>query len=192
MAIVQTGLTLDELLKLPEAKPALEYLDGVVTQKTVPSGPHGELQAELAFLFKLFLRQYPIARVYTELRTNQTRRSSLVPDLAVYLLDRIPTTADGKVADDFWAPPDLAVEIGSPGQAVNWLNDRANLLLSTGVRVVFIVEPCREMVRIARPGNPIASYQHDDVVTVEDVLPGFSFIVRDLFAALQVRRPGSE
>lgn len=63
MATVQTGLTLEEFLKLPEEKPALEYLDGVVTRKMAPTGPHGELQAELAFLFKLFLRQTPIARV---------------------------------------------------------------------------------------------------------------------------------
>jgi Uma2 family endonuclease len=54
MAIVHTGLTLEELLKLPEEKPALEYVDGVITQKVVPSGPHGKLQAELAFLFRPF------------------------------------------------------------------------------------------------------------------------------------------
>ncbi len=43
MAIVQTGLTLDEFLKLPEEKPHLEYLDGVVTQKMAAKGPHGTL-----------------------------------------------------------------------------------------------------------------------------------------------------
>lgn len=189
MAIVQTGLTLDEFLKLPEEKPALEYVDGVVTQKMAPSGPHGELQAELAFLFKLFLRQYPIARVYTELRTNRPRRSSLVPDLAIYLLDRIPTTADGEVAEDFWVPPDVAIEIASPGQSVNWLTDRINLLLTSGSRVVVLIEPRLRRVRVARANQEIVSYADDDVVTVEDVLPGFSFVVRDLFSALRVRRP---
>lgn len=189
MATVQTGLTLEEFLTWPEEKPALEFVDGVVTRKMSPNGPHGELQAELAFLFKLFLRQSPIARVYTELRTNRARRSSLVPDLAVYLLDRVPTTPDGKVADDFWVPPDIAIEIASPGQSVNWLTDRANLLLASGARIVVIVEPRRERVRIARAGHPIRTYQGDDEVTLEDVLPGFAFTVRDLFATLQVRRP---
>jgi Uma2 family endonuclease len=138
---VHTGLTLEDLLKLPEEKPSLEYVDGVITQKVVPSGPHGQLQAELAFLFKLFPRQHPIARVYTELRTSHARRSSLVPDLSVYRLDRVPTTPDGKVAKDFWTPADVAVEIASPGQSVDWLTDRANLPLATGVQVVLIVEP---------------------------------------------------
>jgi Uma2 family endonuclease len=191
MAIVQTGLTLDEFLRLPEEKPALEYVDGVVTQKMAPSGPHGELQAELAFQIKLFLKRLPIARVYTELRNNRVRRSSLVPDLSVYMLDRIPTNPDGKVADEFWVPPDLAIEIASPGQSANWLAGRADLLLSAGVRVVIVVEPRQERVRLARPDQPTVTYQGDDVLTIDDVLPGFQLAVRALFAELEVRRPGS-
>jgi Uma2 family endonuclease len=192
MAIVETGLTLEDFLKLPEEEPALEYLNGVVTQKMAAKGPHGGLQAELAFLLKLFLRHHPIAEVYTELRSNQPRRASLVPDLSVYLLDRVPTTPEGKVADDFWVSPDVAIEIASPGQSVNRLTDRANLLLSTGVRIVLVIEPRQERIREVRPGQPIVSYEGDDIVTIEDVLPGFAFVVRDLFATLQVRRPGAQ
>jgi hypothetical protein len=40
---------------------------------------------------------------------------------------------------------------------------------------------------VAQPGQPIVSDHGDDVVTVEDVLPGVAFVVRDLFATLQVR-----
>jgi Uma2 family endonuclease len=191
MAIVQTGLTLEELLNLPEEKPALEYVDGVVTQKMAPSGPHGELQAELTFQIKLFLKRLPIARVYTGLRNNRVRRSSLVPDLSVYMLDRIPTNPDGKVADEFWVPPDLAIEIASPGQSANWLTGRTNLLLSAGVRVVIVVEPRQERVRLARPNQPTVTYQGDDMLTLDDILPGFQLVVSELFAELDVRRPGS-
>ena len=187
MAIVQTGLTLDEFLRQPEEKPALEYVDGVVTRKMSPKGPHGGLQAEFAFLFKTFLRLNPIAQVFTELRTNWTDRASLVPDVSVYLIDRVPTTLDGDVADDFWLPPDVAVEIASPGQSVNELTNRANLLLQNGVRIVLVVEPRQRRVRVARPGQPMVSYQGVDTVTLDDVLPGFSFGVDALFATLQVR-----
>lgn len=47
MAVVARAITLDEFLKLPEAEPALEFEDGVVTQKVSPKGRHGVLQAEL-------------------------------------------------------------------------------------------------------------------------------------------------
>lgn len=189
MAVVQTGLTLEEFLQLPEEKPALEYVDGVVSQKMAPKGPHGGLQAELAFRFKVYLHLNPIAQVYTELRVSRESRASLVPDLAVYRIDRIPTTPEGLVADDFWLPPDIAVEIASPGQSVPEMTRRANTLLGSGVPVVTLIEPRVQHVRIARLGQPIASYQGDDVVAIEDVLPGFSVVVRDLFATLQVRRP---
>jgi Uma2 family endonuclease len=187
MAIVQRGLTLDEFLTWPEQKPALEYLDGVVTPKMSPKGPHGGLQAELAYLFKAFVRQHPIAEVFTELRTSWSDRASLIPDLSVYLVERIPTKPNGEVADDFWEPPDVAVEIASPGQSVRDLTNRAELLIENGVRIVVVVEPARRRVRVARPDQPIASYQGDDAVDLGDILPGFSFVVRDLFASIQVR-----
>jgi len=191
MAIVQTGLTLEQFLKLPDEKPALEYLDGVVTQKMPPVGPHGKLQFTIAKWLDRASGEGEIAEVYTELRTNWADRASLVPDVSVYLVDRVPTTEDGEVADDFWIPPDIAVEVASPGQSVNALTGRANLLLSNGIPVVVVVDRRPRQVRIARLGRPIMTYQGDDVVTIEDILPGFAFVVRDLFATLQVRRPRS-
>ena len=191
MAIVQTGLTLDEFLKQPEEKPALEYLDGVVTQKMAAKGPHGTLQFVLAKWLDRAGGEGETAWVLTETHTHWAHRASLVPDISVYLIDRVPITPDGLVAEDFWEPPDVAVEIASPGQSANQLTARARTLNELMVRVVLIVEPRLRRVRVARPGRPISTYQGDDVVAFEDVLPGFAFVVRDLFATLRVRRPGA-
>jgi Uma2 family endonuclease len=187
MAIVHTGLTLEEFLRLPEEKPALEYLDGVVTRKMSPTGPHGILQFTIAKWLDRASGEGEVARVFTELRTNWTDRASLVPDVSVYLIERVPTTPDGDVADEFWVPPDVAVEIASPGQSVNQMTDRADLLLANGVRIVVVVEPRLRQVRVVRADRAIATYRDEDVVAFEDVLPGFAFVVRDLFATLRVR-----
>src|SRR5437764_10187494 len=117
MAIVQTGLTLDEFLRLPEEEPALEYLDGVISSKMPPIGPHSKLQFTIAKWLDRASGEGESAEVYTELRTNWADRASLVPDVSVYLIDRVPITSDGEVADDFWIPPDIAVEVASPGQS---------------------------------------------------------------------------
>ena len=188
MAIVQRGLTLEEFLKRPEEKPALEYLDGVVTRKMSPKGPHGRLQLWAGIFFETAAGDPPRFWAFTELRTNWTDHASLVPDVSVYLIERIPTKPSGEVADDFWEPPDVAVEIASPGQSVQFLTNRAALLIENGVRIVVVVEPARRRVRVARPSQPIASYQGDDAVDLGDVLPGFSFVVRELFASIEVRR----
>jgi len=188
MAIVQTGLTLEEFLKLPEEKPALEYLDGVVTQKMSPKGPHARLQPRVAIFVEDLAGDPAKYWAFTELRTNWTARASLVPDVSVYLIERVPTKPTGEVADDFWEAPDVAVEIASPGQSANALARRAHLLLEYGARIVVIVEPRWRRVRVARPGQAIVTYQRDDRVDLSDVLPDFSFVVSDLFASIDVKR----
>ena len=40
MALPQGRLTLEEFLRLPEEKPALELIDGAVTQKMAPAWDH--------------------------------------------------------------------------------------------------------------------------------------------------------
>ena len=192
MAITSQRLTFEEFLQLPEEEPALEYVDGVVTQKMSPKGPHGGLQAELAYLVKAFLRISPIAQVYTELRTNWTGEASLVPDLAVYRLERIPTKPTGEVADDFFDPPDIAVEIASPGQSDREIMERARWFIEHGVHVVLLLQPRNRSARIVRRDSDSGLLQRNAVVDLSDVLPGFSFVVRDLFATLDVPPRPSE
>ena len=129
MAITQRRLTLEEFLELPEKKPALEFEDGEVTQKVSPKGPHSALQAVLGEIFNRSLRPRRVALALTELRTTFAG-SSRVPDVAVYLWDRIPRDAAGKIALDFREPPDIAIEIVSPGQSTNRLIRRCQRFLS--------------------------------------------------------------
>ena len=186
MAVTRQRLTFDEFLQLPEEEPALEYLNGVVTPKMSPKGPHGGLQAELAYLIKAFLRANPIAQVYTELRTNWAGEASLVPDLAVYRLERIPTKPSGEVADDFFVPPDIAVEIASPGQSEREIMERARWFIDHGVALVLLLQPRNRSARIVREHADSGPLFEDAVGDLGDVLPGFSFVVRDLFAEIDV------
>src|SRR6266566_3838122 len=47
--------------------------------------------------------------------------AAYVPDVSVYRWARIPRTPDGRVANVFGAPPDVAIEIVSPEQSTNAL-----------------------------------------------------------------------
>jgi Uma2 family endonuclease len=44
----QINLTLVDFLQLPETKPASEYIDGRIYQKTMPKGKHSAIQTFLA------------------------------------------------------------------------------------------------------------------------------------------------
>lgn len=187
MAVTRQRLTFEEFLALPEEKPALEYFYGVVTPKMSPKGPHGGLQAELAYLVKAFLRTHPIAQVYTELRTNWAGEASLIPDLAVYRLERIPTKPSGEVADDFFNPPDIAIEVASPGQSERALLERARWFVDHGVVLVLVLQPRNRSARVIGVDADTGWLRNDAVIDLGEVLPGFSVVVRDVFAAIDVR-----
>ena len=88
MAVTEQRLTLEEFLELPEEKPALEYENGVVTQKVPPQGKHAALQLAICELINRVARPTKIALALPELRATYGGRSR-VPDVAVYRWERI-------------------------------------------------------------------------------------------------------
>ena len=186
MAVTRRRLTFDEFLQLPEEEPALEYLDGVVTPKMSPKGRHGRLQMRFGFMLELAAGDPPAYWTLSELRVNWAGVASLVPDLAVYQTERLPYDPSGEVADDFFLPPDLAVEIASPGQSDRALLDRARWFVEHGVPVVLNLQPRNRSARVVRNGSDSGPLQGDAIADLGDVLPGFSFVVRELFAVLDV------
>src|SRR5688572_3852640 len=140
MAITQRRMTLEEFLRLPEAdeKLYLEFYDGVATEKVSPKAKHSVLQDELAWHLNRAARPSRSARVFPELRTTFAR-ASRVPDIAVYRRGRIPREPSGEVAPDFFDPPDVAVEILSPGQTVAELTDKCRWYVEYGVEIALLV-----------------------------------------------------
>lgn len=116
MVLARRHLTLEEFLALPEEKPALQYFEGRITQKMAPKGRHSALQVGLVKYFDRVGLPRQVARAFSALRTSYAGASP-VPDVTVYRWERIPIDLDGEIADDFFLPPDIAIEIVSPGRA---------------------------------------------------------------------------
>jgi Uma2 family endonuclease len=106
MAIARQGLTLDEFLALPEEKPALEHVDGVVTQKVAPKFEHSVLQDQIGWDLNRQLRPRGRARVLPELRATYGGRS-YVPDISVYRRERLPRRTPGQPVGELLIPLDL-------------------------------------------------------------------------------------
>nr|WP_250122929.1 Uma2 family endonuclease [Chroococcidiopsis sp. CCMEE 29] len=109
-------LTLEEFLKLPETKPASEYIDGQIIQKPMPQGKHSVIQGELVSTINQVLKSRRIARAFPELRCTFGGRST-VPDVSVFVWDRIPRDQNGEIANVFQSAPDWIIEILSPNQS---------------------------------------------------------------------------
>jgi Uma2 family endonuclease len=82
--------------------------------------------------------------------------------------------------------PDLAVEVTSPNDLVDEVADKVVEYIDAGVRLVWVVYPTTRRVVIHRPpgaaGGPISEVGGEDVITGEDVVPGFSCPVSEFFA----------
>ena len=185
MAIIHGPLTLEQFLELPE-EPALEYLDGAATQKMSPKGLHGALQGELYLCFELFGRERRLARAFTETRVTFAG-ASFVPDVIVYRWERVPSDEQGEIPEDFQEPPDIVVEIVSPGQSLQELADRCRWYVEHVVPVSLLVHPRGRWVRIFRPGAEFGPFSGADRIDLGDLLPGFELAVDELFHSLRAR-----
>jgi len=84
MTIATERLTLEEFLKLPETKPASEYIEGEIIQKPLPKTKHSLLQLITWNEINQVTETPKIAYAFPELRCTFGGRS-IVPDIAVLL-----------------------------------------------------------------------------------------------------------
>ncbi|ARV58513.1 hypothetical protein BZZ01_07545 [Nostocales cyanobacterium HT-58-2] len=154
----KSKLTLEDFLKLPETKPASEFINGEIIQKPMPQGEHSRIQAKLCEVINQVTETKKIAIAFPELRCTFGGQS-IVPDVAVFRWERIPLTASGRIANRFETYPDWAIEILSPDQRQTKV--LANLLHCSrcGAELGWLLDPEEESVLAVFPGQRVEVYQ---------------------------------
>lgn len=77
--------------------------------------------------------------------------------------------------------PDLAVEVASPNDLYDDVQQKVREYLSAGVTLVWVVDPPGKSVMVYRRGGPVELLEESDQLGGDPVLPGFSMRVGDLF-----------
>ncbi|MBI2756026.1 MAG: Uma2 family endonuclease [Chloroflexi bacterium] len=186
MTIAEKRLTLAEFLALPERKPALRYLpDGTITQKVSPKTKHGIIQGALVTRVNRFAEPGRVARAIPEIRCT-FGGASHVPDVGVFRWERIPRDPDGRVADNILIPPDLAVEIVSPGQSTTGLVELCLWYVANGVRLALVLDPADESALVVQPDRTVRVLRGEDVFEAGEALPGFALGIGELFQTLRL------
>jgi Uma2 family endonuclease len=181
--VAASGVTLDEFSRLEDEKPALEYARGEVFQKPMPTRFHSILTRFFVLVLSQFLERAPLGEVLPEFRCvfgPIGRQRAYVPDVAYVSNERL-TSADAFLR----TAPDLAIEILSPGQGMARLFDKVEFYLQNGVRLVWIIDPDAATIAVLSPGRESRTLRGDDTLDGQDVLPGFSVPVRDIFTQLR-------
>ncbi len=146
--MVQTpikSISIETFLKLPETKPASEFIDGQIIQKPMPQGKHSTIQRDLVNAIDSILKADKIARAYPELRCTFGGRS-IVPDGTVFVWNRIPRDEDGRIANVFALAPDWTIEILSPDQSQTKVVRNILRCLSHGTQMGWLIDPEEELV----------------------------------------------
>jgi Uma2 family endonuclease len=178
------SLTLEEFLKLPETKPASEYINGEIIPKPMPKGKHSRLQLRLCNSINEVAESQKIAYAFPELRCSFGIRS-IVPDVSVFYWSRIPFDADGEVPNDFLLWPDWTIEILSPEQSSNRVIGNILYCLQHGCRLGWLVDPTDRSILVFRPGQQPELLQKSDRLEVLEEI-NLEITVEQVFSWLKM------
>jgi Uma2 family endonuclease len=179
-------ITLEEFLKLPETKPASEYINGEIIQKPMPQGKHSTLQGELVTTVNNVAKPQKIARAFPELRCTFGGRS-IVPDVAVFAWQRIPVDEKGNIANVFNTYPDWTIEILSPEQSITKVTRNILHCLNHGTSLVWLINP-EEYNVLIYPHNqqPIFLEDEQDILPVPELVGDLQLTLGQLFGWLKL------
>ncbi len=158
-----------------------ELIAGEVREMTPAGHMHGRIANNLSFLLSAHVRRAELGLVYAAetgfliAREPDTVRA---PDVAFVGRDRAVADAPGY----FPGAPDLAVEVVSPDDRVQDLEEKTQAWLAAGTKLVWVVWPNTRTVSVHRPGAPVATLREDEELDGGDVVPGFACRVGDVFA----------
>lgn len=180
---VNTGLmTADDLWDLPDDGMRHELVRGELRTMPPTGLDHGDHESVLDGSIGPYVRRGKLGRVFTGdpgFRLTADPDTVRAPDLAFVRHERL--VGGRGPSGYFYGAPDLAVEIISPNDRYTDVEEKVGEWLEHGTRLVFVVNPRRQTVWVHRPGQPVSVLGINDTLTGEDVVPGWSIPVRELF-----------
>lgn len=141
---------------------------------------HGRIGAKLITKLGMYLEQYPIGETYISNTTFVIGANERMPDVSFVSSERIP--ASGTPSTKWEIAPDLAVEVVSPTDIWDKVNEKVDEYFAAGVKQVWLVSLPLERVTVYDSPTQSLTLTATDELTSERLLPGFKCRVADLFA----------
>jgi Uma2 family endonuclease len=181
---IKSVLTLADFLAMPETKPASEFIDGEIVQKPMPQGKHSAVQSEFVPIVNHKLKPEKIARAFSELRCTFGGRS-IVPDVSVWVWDRIATDESGDIANVFSIAPDWTIEILSPDQSHTKVVKNIVHCLQHGTLLGWLIDPEDRTIFIYHPNGTMEIFEEPEArLPVPEFARSIELTVGDVFGWL--------
>lgn len=174
-------MSADDLIRLPRGKALHELVNGHLRTSPLNTFDHGCITSHLLMHLRSFAKSHDLGCVvgpntgYLLSRDPDTVRA---PDISFVRKSRLPAHPTMKY---FPGAPDLAVEVLSPSDTVDEIEEKLSDYFAAGTQTVWIVKPRTKTIDIWTAGKLSHSLAPTDLLTLPDLLPGFERRVSELF-----------
>lgn len=183
MSTATKPVTAEELLQMSGDGVRRELVRGELRTMSPSGGQHGAIGMNLGAPLTQHVRSRDLGVVFgaeTGFLVGRDPDTVRAPDLAFVPKKHIPA---GGVPVSFWdGAPDLVVEVVSPSDRVNEVDEKVRDWLDAGTRLVWVVNPRPRTVTVYRADVKPSVLIEGDTLDGADVVPGFRLPVAEIFA----------
>jgi Uma2 family endonuclease len=178
----QKLITAEEFARMPDPPDGSqqELVRGVIVTMPPPKAFHGVCCAKIVRRLGNFVDEHALGTICcndTGFLMERDPDSVRRPDVSFWKRERL-----SKLPEEYIdIPPDLIVEVVSPGDHYSRVQNKVRHYLSRGVPLIWVVDPEDRSATVYRPGIQGPMLTEGDTLSGEEALPGFSCLVRDLF-----------
>jgi Uma2 family endonuclease len=174
-----------EFMALPDDGNRYELVKGELVNLANSGALHGYIAIILsAALFALVTSRKLGVLLESSTAFTMKNGNKRSPDIAFFAKERLQGLEE--LPTSFLeGGPDLVVEILSPGNTVAEIEDKIAEYFANGTRLLWVISPGQHYVLVYRSRyEPQGLLISGDFLEGEDVVPGFTFPVADLFQKL--------
>lgn len=183
MSVTTRPITADEFLRWPDDGFRHELIRGEVISMSLPGGQHGKISLKIGRLIGNHVESAKLGDCYgaeTGFLIERDPDTVRGADMAFVRASRLSAITNPKKHVPF--APDLAVEVISPNDRPDEVEEKVQVWLAAGSRAVWTVDAEARTVTIHRPNAEPVTLTEDQKIEGGEVVPGFECRVADFFA----------
>lgn len=181
MTVTEVLMTAEELWHLSQDDRHYELVRGELVEMAPPGGEHGNIASRLDRRLGTYVEKQALGYVLVESGYCLECSPDTVrgPDVSFVRRERLP---GGKLPRQFIpGAPDLAVEIISTQDRRAEIERKIEDYLTHGTQRVWVIDPDARTVTVHLPGGSARLLRGDDFLDGEEVIPGFTMRVSELW-----------
>ncbi len=180
-ALMKVPVTGEELLAMGDIGPC-ELIEGEIRPMPPTGFEHGSIENLIGARLRLFAEQYQRGRVAVGEVGIYTRRNPDTVRGADVVFISNERYAQQQSEGYLDVAPDLVVEVISPEDRWSGVMKKLEEYFDIGVRLVWVVDPGTRRVYAYRSLTDVRHFTESDTLPGDDVLPGFSLPIAEIFA----------